>query len=258
MDSDVKRQLDLRFARGEISKKEYTSVLQTLRQNDDGFSSLLSVFSKVKAALFEEYEAVVPTDDSPLMVSDELGLWGSHFIYKGRRFNYSAVRCIGYMGKKEYVNGVLQAYTGELHIWPSEEELRISACRSFGLGKKREIPVKRLENAYVFLTRITFDQRLRRYLYFLERDGHIPFGHGVQLQRDGCIQKGNLRISLKEAYRKDMIKFGSRGLFSEDPDTVIIGDTGISILDRRIKFFLWIDKDVVKSIMLGLAAANVT
>jgi hypothetical protein len=44
-------------------------TLQTLTQHtaDESFS-LSSLFSKAKAALFDEFQMVVPTDDAPLMV----------------------------------------------------------------------------------------------------------------------------------------------------------------------------------------------
>jgi hypothetical protein len=46
MDPDVKRQLDLRLARGDISKQEYLSTLQTLTQHSQE-TSLGALLTKV-------------------------------------------------------------------------------------------------------------------------------------------------------------------------------------------------------------------
>jgi hypothetical protein len=71
-------------------------------------------------------------------------------------------------------------------------------------------------------------------------------GQSVKLYRDGYIQKGDTRINVREAYQKNMIQFGSSGLLRQNPNRVVFGNTGIG-------GELWIDHDVIKSIILWLA-----
>jgi hypothetical protein len=49
MDPDVKRQLDLRLAKGEITRDEYSATLKALTEGDKSAGSS-SVFSQVSGA----------------------------------------------------------------------------------------------------------------------------------------------------------------------------------------------------------------
>ena len=264
MDANVKRQLDLRLAKGEISKEEYLSISQTVAQNahSEPFS-LSSLVSKVKGALFDKYQMVVPSDDTPLMVNDEFCLYSAGLVYKGRQVLYSQIISLGYQAKQEFVNGSLTAYDAKLWILPSAGgSISVSASLThMGFGKIAQKKVKCAENAYLFLRQITFQQRLSWNLRELETKGYIDLsgpGQDVKLYRQGYIRKGDLSINLREAHQKNLIQFGTSGLFSMSPTTVIFGQSGTTFLSRRIVVGLWIDNDVLRLIILWLAGAYPT
>ena len=75
----------------------------------------------------------------------------------------------------------------------------------------------------------------------------------VRLFRDGFIEKEGVRINLGQAHSKKMIKLGSSGFFHSSPSEFIFGLTGMSSLSQRITVKVWIDRDVVASIINHLA-----
>jgi hypothetical protein len=256
MDADVKRQIDLRLAKGEISKEEYLSALHTLTQNaGDGQFSLSSLLSKAKEFLAPAaYQIVIPTDESPLVVNDEFCLYSSFFVNSGRQVSYSEIIALACAGRKEYVNGALTTYSLTFRIWlNSGDSIYVSASKE---PFKNARNVMLAENAFQFLSKITFTQRLQRKLRQFETQGFIFLGgleQDVRLFPNGDIQQGDLRINLREAHRKNMVRFGTNAIVWKDPNTVVIGESGTTMFSRRIVFSLRADRDVESALILGLA-----
>src|SRR5580704_16536878 len=105
MDPEAKRQLDLRLAKGEISKEEYSDTLKTLSGGSEsaGGSSVLSkasgVFNNwlaIQKDPFGElsYKNVEPIDEAPLVVNDELSLFGTMFKFRQTSIRYTDIRSL--------------------------------------------------------------------------------------------------------------------------------------------------------------------
>jgi len=257
MDPSVKKHLDQRLVKGEISKEEYLSLLSTLSQSaNSGLSSLGSVLTSVKDALFTEYQMVTPTDESPLVVNNDFSIYGTFLQHSGTRVPFSQIYAIGYKSSQERINGTLTRYEATLRILSRAGEIiKVTANMTFHLITKIAVKqVKLLENAYIFLNSVTFEQRLARHLAEFKVAGFIVLsGDDVRLYSNGDVQKGNLRINLTESNRKGFFQIGTSNLFAQDPDSVIIGANGISFLSTRINFQLDVDKDVVRALLTGYA-----
>jgi hypothetical protein len=270
MDSEVKRQLDLRLAKGEITKEEYLETLKALTEGDKsvGGSSVFSTASKAfndwlnKDPLGEHsYKNVEPTDEVPLIVNDELSLFGSTLKFRQTTLRYSDIRSLYCDGLRQTVNNSLSTYYSQLGILPpSGEWIKVLGewkPKVFGRSPT-VLKVKLVENAYSFLAPLTFQQRMQRRLEEIARNGHLDICKTkgkpeVRLFRDGFIEKEGLRINLRQAHLEKMIQLGHSGFLHSSPSEFIFGKTGMSFLSERITVKVWIDRDVVASIISHLA-----
>jgi hypothetical protein len=260
MDPEVKRQLDLRLARGEISNAEYVATLQTIRQHSQE-TPLSVVLSKVRS-VFEKYEMVTPTASSPLVVNGDLALYDCYLTYKGRCIRYDEITSLGYRASKSTTNGMLSAYSAEFYLLPSSGQcVSVSISMSEGrliaatFARAGEKPIKLLENAYLFLRDITAEQRLWWTMRDMKTKGFLDLsgkGQVVKLYPDGFIEKGNIRINLKEAHGRKLIQFGTSGWTWESPNTVVFRESH-RIFSPKIEVGLWVDYDVMKTVILWLA-----
>ena len=275
MDPEVKRQLDLRFAKGEITKAEYSDTLRALTEGDKSAGGS-SVFSVASGAFNDwlarqkdphgehSYKNVEPTDEAPLIVNDELSLFGATLKFRQTTLRYSDIRSLYFDALRQTLNASLSAYTARLGILPpSGEWIKVlgewkatafeDLKKTFG-WRHSVTKVKLVENAYCFLAPLTFQQRLHRCLEEIARNGYIDISKTkgkpeVRLFRDGFIEKEGVRISLSQAHSKKLIKLGSSGFLHSSPGEFIFGQTGMSFLSQRIAVKVWIDRDVVASII---------
>jgi hypothetical protein len=270
MDQEVKRQLDLRLAKGEITREEYSETLKALMEGDKsvGGSSVFSTASKVfndwlnKDPLGEHsYKNVEPTDEAPLIVNDELSLFSSTLKFRQTTLRYSDIRSLYYDGLRRTVNASLSYYCSQLGILPpSGKWIKVLGewkPKMFG-RQPTVIKVKLVENACSFLAPLTFQQRMQRRLEEIVRNGFIDICKTkgkpeVRLFRDGFIEKEGVRINLSQAHSKKLIQLGSSGFLHSNPGAFVFGQTGMSVLSQRITVKVWIDRDVVASIISHLA-----
>jgi len=276
MDQEVKRQLDLRLAKGEITRDEYSATLKALAEGDKsaGGSSVFSMASWALKNLWQtrvedpygelSYKNVEPTDEVPLIVNDELSLFSATLKFRQTTLRYSDIRSLYCDGLRKTVNGSLSAYNARLGILPpSGEWIKVFGewkDKAFGdlRGHESVTKVKLVENAYCFLATLTFQQRMQRRLEEIVRNGYIDICKTkdkpeVRLFRDGFVEKEGMRINLKQAHSKKMIKLGSSSFFHSSPSEFIFGQTGMTVLSQRITVKVWIDRDVVASIISHLA-----
>jgi hypothetical protein len=272
MDPEVKRQLDLRLAKGEITREEYSATLKALADSDKsaGAPSILSLTSGIFnnwLTKFNDphgefrYKNVQPTDEAPLIVNEEFSLFDSALKFRQAALRYSDIRSLGFDAMRKTVNSSLSTYYASLLILPpSGEWIKVlGEWKHKAFGRELSVEkVKLVENAYCFLAPLTFQQRLQRRLDELVRNGYTEIGKTkgkpeVRLFRDGFIEKEGVRISLSQAHSKKMIKLGTSGFLHASPGEFLFGQTGMTFLSQRIAVKVWIDRDVVASIITHLA-----
>jgi hypothetical protein len=178
MDPEVKRQLDLRLAKGEITREEYSDTLKALTEGDKsaGDSSVFSMASgafnnwltKLKDPHGElSYRNVEPTDEAPLIVNDELSLFGTTLKFRQTTLRYSDIRSLSFDGLRQTINQGLTTYYARLGILPPSGEWihALGEWKHKAFFRPQNVTnVKLVENAYSFLAPLTFQQRLQRRL----------------------------------------------------------------------------------------------
>jgi hypothetical protein len=272
MDPEVKRQLDLRLAKGEITREDYSATLKALTEGDKSAAppSIASLASgafkdwltRLKDPYGElNYKNVEPKDEAPLVVSDELSLFATTLKFRQTTLRYSDIRSLSFDGLRRTVNGGLSTYYARLGILPRSGEwiavLGEWKHKAFGWGPS-VTKVKLVENAYCFLAPLTFQQRLQRRLEEMLRNGYTDICNTrgkseVRLFPDGLIQEDGLVINLREAHSNKAIKLGSSSFLHSSPDAFTFGQEGVGFLSRRISVKAWIDRDVLAFIITNLA-----
>ena len=253
MDPEVKKQLDLRLARGEITREVYLSLQSTMTSSAKLSKGPLSFLANAKENVFGPSEMITPTDEHPLIVGDELTLFGRHLTHKGVQIPYSDIEGVAYKADSYSVNFVPVSLTTHFNIsCKSGQSIYVGTNTMIFRGRKAKL----IQNAYGFLRQLTFKQRMEAYLNLLQTKGYIEIGD-VRVFLNGDIEKGDLRLNLKRARQNNAFGIGTSSRWGADktsnPDEVIVGDKGTSILSKRIVFELGDDKDVLKALLHWLS-----
>jgi hypothetical protein len=263
MDAEIEKQLGIRLVKGEISKEEYLSIRHTLEshspENEQSVSSprgSSSILTRAKESVFGSSSTIVPSDNLPLVVDKNLSLYGKYLTHKNVQLSYAEIEGVSYSASSYTVNLVPISRSTILSIM-------CKGGRSICAGTTTTIFHGRIhklvQSAYSYLRHVTFRQRMEKYLRLLEVQGYID-ASDVRIFSNGDVQKGELRLNLKLARKNHAFGIGTRGGLPAqkltNPNEVIVGETGTSILSKRIVFELGNDKDVISAILEWLSEAD--
>lgn len=258
MDAEVKKHLDLRLAKGEITQDEYHSLHRTLRgenlRTENGVTDRSLAFLRhCKERYWGAGEMIVPTDEHPLDVDGDLFLFGQHLAHKGLKFRYSEIESVSYKAVSQSVNLIPTSKSTSFSIqFKGGHSISCGSSTVFVRGGKS----KRIENAYAFLRQITFRERMVACIHLLESQGFIEVGK-VRIYPNGDVEKGDTRINLRQSRLNKSFFIGTKGAYgSRNPDEVLVGQKGTSIFATRIRFQLRKDKDVLKALLEWLASSD--
>lgn len=160
----------------------------------------------------------IPTDTKPYYYDNDCIFYSNHFIVDGEKYNYSEIVGIVYKANERYVNGVRTSGKAEAIFYFTKSNETILDFDSPDLGtfsmnlQKGIIPNRsKTDNfnfALEFLTKISFQNRLNRYLYFLRKDGCFVYGT-LKFQDNGDIFSDNvLHGNIRKAFREEKLIFG--------------------------------------------------
>lgn len=275
MDSNIKKTLDIRLARGEISEAEYRSLLKTISTSTqsvgDGVKSVLKrVVNGASTAvdkmlgmeqIHNDQLKSTPTNDAPLEVTKDFVVYSDYVLYKGQRIGYDQMIGLSYSS----VDSTTKTYTGfqlgmnctikfKIQLKDKSWRIDLQTKASSAFFGKNILLVK----AYSFIRTKTFQQRMDAYIKKLEQPGFIAI-NGAKLYRNGDIEKNGTRVNLHNARKNKMIQKGTSygGWYSPvsgtNPNEIIVGENGTGIFSRRVKFEVDQDHDILLPIIEHLA-----
>ena len=281
LDPSVKKALDLRLARGEISETEYCSLLKTIatsreHANEGVMSALMRIGGNATKAIDKlligtdkvDYALLKrnPTNDEPFKVSNDFDIYGDYLLYKGDCVAYDQIVGLSFFA--------VESKTGTMSGMPLGMSCKSKLIVRFGdEGRRIEVNVKSgsyfdskssfIRKAYDFIREKSFRQRMAIYLGQLEQPGFIEMD-GAKLYRNGDVEKGGTRINLHAARQNNMIQKGTTygGLWTAisgaqisgtKPNEMIVGENGTGFFARRVKFEVDQDHDVLFSIIEHLS-----
>jgi hypothetical protein len=252
IDPDAKRNLDIRLAKGEISKQEYLSLCKLLNAESPKDSLIAKAVESAisfKNQISESRKRINPTDLEPYRVTEKLVLYGDQLESNGVKHPYAKIKTILYKAFSQSINLIPTYHLA--NIWINLEGGRIvSESMSSTLLKGKKF--NRILNAYDCLTAVTFKQRLEPYVRSLEAHGYCEHGE-TKIYRNGDVEANAVRVNLKVARKNKGLAFGSGSDTLANYDVITINETGGIFSQKKLKLKLSSDQDVVKNILLWLS-----
>jgi hypothetical protein len=153
-----------------------------------------------------------PSDQKPYFYDNDCIFYSNHFIVDGEEYKYNEIVGIIYIANENYMNGVRTSGKAEAHFYFTKSNITILDDSSQDLGiftlnlQKGILPSK---SNYVveFLTNISFQNRLNRYLDFLKKDGCFVFG-SFKFHDNGDIYSNNiLQGNIRKAFKEEKLIF---------------------------------------------------
>ena len=235
MDSEVKRVIDLRLARGEISKAEYDELTKVL----------------LTAA-----PIIPPSELLVALAEDGLRLFSDHLTIKEHRFSYSDVLELEFTKYKNTANFIpICRHTAVGFRVVNGPRFYAGELTRFSKGKRAPI----IETAYAILRDKSAPSRLAYYLQQVRSNQGLQLG-GIKVSRNGDIENKDTRLNLRRARLSGSISWGivrSYGLINFGGRTVETNPYGVTIEEhspkRRLEFSIQYDYDVIRDVLIMLA-----
>ena len=160
----------------------------------------------------------IPTNVKPFYYDNDCIFYSNHFVVDGEQYNYSEIVGIIYEANERRMNGVRTSGKAEAIFYFTKSNDTILDFDSPDMGtfslnlQKGIIPSRSKTDNFnfviEFLTNISFQNRLNRYLNFLRRDGFFVFG-SLKFQDNGDVFQNNVfQGNIRKAYREEKLIFG--------------------------------------------------
>lgn len=197
-----------------------------------------------------------------LQVTDHFILYNKYFKYKGRKYSYGGISSVDYTASWNEINLVNVGSDAALLITHDDEteEIRITAT-SYIIKTKR---YKHIGEAANIISNATFANRMRKYLERLQNKGSITYSTGrkeITIYANGDIADGKLRFNLAHALERKCLRLSKRtGIGYEgtfNPYEVVVSETGTGMWNKKIKFEIHRDFDVMVTLLRALAQQTV-
>jgi hypothetical protein len=160
----------------------------------------------------------IPTNAKPFIYDNDCIFYSNHFIVDGEQYNYNDIVAIIYEANEKRVNGVRTSGKAEATFYFTKSNTTILDFDSPDMGvfclnlQKGIIPNKskidKFNFVINFLTNISFQNRLNRYLNFLRKDGFYIFG-SLKFHDNGDIfQNDVFQGNIRKAFKEEKLIFG--------------------------------------------------
>ena len=160
----------------------------------------------------------IPTDFKPYYYDNDCVFYSKHFIVDGEKYDYDEIVGIIYEADERYMNGIRTSGKAEANFYFTKSNDTILDFDSpdmsiFSLNLQRGILPNRSKTdnfnfVVEFLTNISFQNRLNRYLNFLKKDGYFIFG-SLKFYDNGDIYTSDvLQGNIRKAFKEDKLIFG--------------------------------------------------
>ncbi|MHB8090288.1 MAG: hypothetical protein ACYDH8_01570 [Syntrophales bacterium] len=252
MDTEVKKALDLRLANGNITLAEYKEMLRTIAENE--IVQISKAETPVRQPSNRRNENLQPI----LVVDQDLSLFDVFLVHQGNKFAYTEIKSLSFSFSRMTLNFVPMSNMSSFSIeFDNGHQISYFIDKMFVRGQQSKL----LEQAYLFLQKLTFQQRIGKVIINLKENGFvdIPSKPVVRLYRDGTVvDDKQQRLNLKECKRNNALYIGMRYGFgantSTQPYEIRVYEKPSRFSKTKIIFFLSdANQDIWKSLIAWLA-----
>jgi hypothetical protein len=160
----------------------------------------------------------IPTDFNPYYYDNDCVFYSKHFIVDGEKYDYDEIVGIIYEADERYMNGIRTSGKAEANFYFTKSNDTILDFDSpdmstFSLNLQRGIIPNRNKTdnfnfVVEFLTNISFQNRLSRYLNFLKKDGYFIFGSFKFYDNGDIYTSDVLQGNIRKAFKEEKLIFG--------------------------------------------------
>jgi hypothetical protein len=209
------------------------------------------------------------TSKGPLLlqVNKSFALYENAFIYQGKEYLYDGVSSVYYHGSINEINLVNVGSQASMSL-KHDDCGYISVDAETWIFKTRSF--KNIGRAANIVAQKTFRGRLARYIKKLNTDGYISipkvdFKKGgkeieeweVRIYANGDVVEKDQRFNLRRALVQKGLQIGYDAHFGyegvSNPYEVIVSETGTAFWNKKIKFDITTDFDVMSGLLRSLA-----
>jgi hypothetical protein len=207
-----------------------------------------------------------------LMVTKDFSLYEKSFIYEGIEYFYGGVSSVHYNGMINRINLInvgSTVYLSIIHDDRADESINVSSEAWVFQGRA----FKNIGKAANIISQKTYQSRLARYLHKLKTDGYLTITKydlkglpdkistwDVRIYENGDVTEKDLRFNLRTALKNKGLYIGYDTILGMegkiDPHEVWVSETGKAIWNKKIKFDITTDYDVMSAIIKNLAGVN--
>jgi hypothetical protein len=252
VDPEAKRNLDVRLAKGEITKDDYLSLHQLLNTEPSKqpfLAKTVESVSAMKERFIESRKRINPTNTQPYEVSKNLLLFDDRLEARGVQYPYQKIKTISYKAFTRSTNLIPTYHLANIWINLEGGEI-VSENMSSTLLKGKMF--NRILNAYDFLTSITFRYRLAPYLSNLETNGYCEHFE-TKIYRNGDVEHGGARVNVKLARKNKGLTFGLESDDLSNYTVITINESGGIFSSKKTKLKLSSNQDIIKYLLLWLS-----
>lgn len=253
-----------------------------LAEGDEKKAKYLYIKTRVKQLSASQQASPQPENKEPkepqeaskgtllLKVTKSLVLYEKKFVYEGEEYSYEGVSSVDYQGSVNEINLVNVGSQATMII---EHDV----CGSIFIDAQTWVfktpNFKNIGRAANIVSRKTFRGRLARYIKKLNTDKYfaIPkfkFKRGgeeieeweVRIYANGDVVEKDQRFNLRRALSQKGLQIGYDAYLGvegvSNPYEVIVSETGTAFWNKKIKFEITTDFDVVSELLRSLAGVN--
>lgn len=259
IDPEVKKQLDLRLASGEICEEEYTKLLTKISETISNKSNEIQrtkncIWQKIVSkhdSVFGSNKFKTPSNDDPLRITKDFTVFGTFIVFKQEQIPIGNIHTLTYDYSSITVN-LLPVHKMIYLIINLIDGREISVDSSSIIRTKTG---KLIQNAYSYLTRVTFETRMQHYIREINQKGFFECDN-AKIYFDGTIEKDNLRLNLRVAKKQGVIGRGVQSGWSNktiNQKAIMVSETNDGFFAKKIIIDPVANTDVVHALIKHIA-----
>ena len=255
IDPEVKKQLDLRLASGEICEEEYAKLLTkiteaTSNKTNEKQSLKNSIWQHIVSkhdSIFGSNKFKVPSNNDPLHVTKDLIIYGTFIVFEQEKIHLKNIHSLTYDYSSITVN--LLPVNKTIYLTINLIDGRTISINSSSMIRTKT--GKLIQNAYAYLTKATFKTRMQHYINEINQKGFFECDN-AKIYFDGTIEKDNLKLNLKIAKKSGVIGLGTQCGWSDrtiNRKAILVSETNDGFFAKKIIIDPVVNTDVVHALI---------
>ena len=239
----------------EILKRRLTLGEITINEFNELSAALISKLDQSRDTKHREHFSSF-RDKQIITINTNNWFGNETFCHKGSVYDYTEIQALESVQSTQTINFMPMHDSGFVITLLNGKVLRYVASSVFRRTRK----VKYLSDAFVFISRKTFKQRLSRYLNEFNHKGYFQY-HGYFIYGNGDIKYKARTVNIADAGLQNGVQIGresSFGLHSYyTPDEIwIYQKIPGKFLKQRIGVKIKEDRDIIYAILIKLAESK--